>query len=77
MAPWNWPGALARQYLSERSAILAAGLATVPWAGLMGWFEAGESFRYVSSGMVPDYRRLTYTRGLGAMLRGGAHGLFR
>jgi hypothetical protein len=48
----------------------------------MGWFEAGESFRYAPTPQdpgraVPDYRGgLTFARGTGAMLAGGAHGLY-
>jgi Tfp pilus assembly protein PilF len=79
-------GTVGPQYLSERSAILAAGVATTPWhgvwAGLTAWFEAGESLRYAptaqdSGRFVPDYRGgLTYAKGFGAMLAGGAHGFY-
>ncbi|MGD1090648.1 MAG: tetratricopeptide repeat protein [Bryobacteraceae bacterium] len=75
-------GTVGPQYLSERSAILALGVATKSWKGLTGWFEAGESFRYAPTQqdpgrVVPDYRGgLTYARGIGAMLAGGAHGLY-
>lgn len=70
------------QYLSERSAIAAAGLATVPWHGLTSWFEAGEAFLYSETltqrrRTMPDYRGgLSYSRGLGHLLAGGSHGLF-
>jgi hypothetical protein len=58
---------LGPQYLSERSVILGAGLATTPWRRLTAWFEAGESFRYDSGRATPDYRGgLSYAKGVGA-----------
>ena len=51
---------VAPQYLSESSVIAGAGIATRPWHGVMGWFEAGESMKYrgleTGGRMLPDYR---------------------
>jgi len=49
-------GAAAPQYLSESSFIAGAGVRTVPWHGLTGWFEAGSAMSYVTGHMLPDYR---------------------
>ncbi len=54
-------GSLNPQYLSESSVIFAVGAATLPWRGMTGWFEAGESVNYLPSrtdegAMIPDYR---------------------
>jgi hypothetical protein len=73
---------LGPEYLSERSAILAAGIATPTWHGMTGWFEAGESLRFAPTisdpgRVVPDYRGgVTYARGIGNLLVNGRHGLF-
>ena len=70
------------QYLSERSVILAAGVATKAFYGATGWFEAGESLRLnptqANPGrLLPDYRGgVSYTKGLGKLLAKGAHGFF-
>ena len=70
------------QYLSDRSAILAGGLATVPWRGVTGWFEAGEAvfFRQTPENharMKPDYRGgVSYSKGFGHLLALGSHGPF-
>ncbi len=70
------------QYLSTRSAIVAGGVATDAWHGLNGWFEAGEMLRYLPSVLeparvAPDYRGgISFTRGIGAVLAHGSHGLF-
>ena len=70
------------QYLSETSFILAAGIATKPWRGLGGWFEAGEAMKYLGSrkdvsAMIPDYRGgLAFARGFGHLLSPSAHGWF-
>jgi tetratricopeptide (TPR) repeat protein len=70
------------QYLSERSLILGIGLATKPYYGAIAWFEAGEAFRFSPTASdpgraVPDYRGgVTFTKGLGHLLAGGAHGAF-
>jgi Tfp pilus assembly protein PilF len=70
------------QYLSERSIILALGVATRPVYGAFGWFEAGESLRLNPTvadpgRLLPDYRGgVSYVKGLGHLLAGGSHGLF-
>ena len=70
------------QFLSDRSAIAAAGLATIPWYGLPGWFETGEAlfFRRTPQDrarMKPDYRGgVSYGKGFGHLLASGSHGLF-
>jgi Tfp pilus assembly protein PilF len=68
------------QLLSERSVVFAAGLTTIPWQGLTGWFEAGESFAYSVTPQaprrgLPDYRGgLSYSKGIGNTF--GSRGLF-
>ena len=70
------------QYLSERSVIAALGVATKPFYGATGWFEAGESLRLNPTQaepgrLLPDYRGgVSYTKGFGKLLAKGAHGLF-
>ena len=70
------------QYLSERSVIFAAGLATGPWHGVTGWFEAGEALMYrEASGQTrrtqPDYRGgVSYTKGLGHLIGAESPGAF-
>lgn len=70
------------QYLSERSAILAAGLDTHPWHGLTGWFESGEALVYdetptIRRRLMPDYRGgISYSKGFGNLLTKGSHGPF-
>jgi Tfp pilus assembly protein PilF len=70
------------EYLSDRAAIAALGLATVPWHGVTGWFEAGEAayFRQTPvdhARFQPDYRGgVSFAKGFGHMLATGAHGLF-
>ncbi len=54
-------GSINPQYLSESSLIFAVGVATTPWHGITGWFEAGESMNYLPSRtdegkIIPDYR---------------------
>ncbi|MDE3198604.1 MAG: tetratricopeptide repeat protein [Acidobacteriota bacterium] len=44
------------QSLSESAIIVAAGIATNPWRGLMAWGEAGEAISYVGGGRWRDYR---------------------
>lgn len=49
------------EYLSERSAVVALGVASSNWRGLMAWGEAGTSISYVgrrrdSGRTMPDYR---------------------
>jgi Tfp pilus assembly protein PilF len=70
------------QYLSDRSAILAAGLATVPWRGVTGWFEAGEAYYLRQTPenharLKPDYRGgVSFSKGFGHLLASGSHGRF-
>lgn len=69
------------QYLSESSFIFAAGIATLPWRGVTGWFEAGEAVKYLPSrtdvgAMIPDYRGgASYAKGFGHLMN-SSHGLF-
>jgi Flp pilus assembly protein TadD len=69
------------QYLSESSFILGVGVATLPWRGITGWFEAGEAVKYLPSrtdvgAMIPDYRGgVSYARGFGHLMN-RSHGLF-
>jgi Tfp pilus assembly protein PilF len=70
------------QYLSESSVILGVGLATLPWHGAMGWFEAGTAISYLGgrkdqARLAPDYRGgVSFSRGFGRSLNGEAAGLF-
>jgi Flp pilus assembly protein TadD len=74
------PGATP-QYLSESSLIFGIGLATTPWHGATGWFEAGQAVNYLPSrtdvgAMIPDYRGgISYSKGFGHLLN-GPKGLF-
>ena len=69
------------QYLSEDSFIFGAGLATLPWRGITGWFEAGEAVKYLPGradvgAMIPDYRGgISYAKGYGHLLN-SSKGLF-
>jgi tetratricopeptide (TPR) repeat protein len=69
------------QYLSETSFIVGAGVATLPWRGLTGWFEAGEAIKYLAGradvgAMIPDYRGgLAYAKGFGHLMN-SSKGLF-
>jgi hypothetical protein len=54
------------QALSESSFILALGLSTKPWKGLMLWGEAGSAISYLRGHMLPDYRGgASFLRGFG------------
>jgi Tfp pilus assembly protein PilF len=70
------------EFLSDRAAIAAMGLATVPWHGATGWFEAGEAayFRQTPEDHArfrPDYRGgVSFAKGFGHLLATGSHGLF-
>jgi Tfp pilus assembly protein PilF len=70
------------QYLSERSVIFAAGLATGPWHGTTGWFEAGEALMYREAAgqtrrTMPDYRGgVSFTKGFGHLIGSESHGAF-
>jgi Flp pilus assembly protein TadD len=65
------------QYLSESSVIFGVGMATVPWRGITGWFEAGEAVNYIPDrtgvgAAIPDYRGgVSYAKGWGHLLSGG------
>jgi Flp pilus assembly protein TadD len=69
------------QYLSESSFIFGVGVTTLPIHGVVGWFEAGESVKYLASrtdvgGMIPDYRGgIAYAKGFGHLM-GGSKGFF-
>lgn len=71
----------APQYLSESSFIFGVGVATLPLHGVVGWFEAGEAVKYLSSrndvgAMIPDYRGgISYAKGFGHLM-GGSRGFF-
>jgi Tfp pilus assembly protein PilF len=73
---------LGPQYLSERSAILALGLATRAWHGFSAWFEAGEAFRYRlltgdTARLAPDYRGgISHVKGFGRLPGAEAPGWF-
>ncbi len=68
------------EYLSENSVIFALGVASHPWHGIFGWFEAGESVSYLPShpslpDAAPDYRGgVSYAKGWGHVI--GSHGAF-
>jgi Tfp pilus assembly protein PilF len=70
------------QYLSERSVIFAAGLATGPWHGTTGWFEAGEALMYREAPgqtrrTMPDYRGgVSFTKGWGHLIGAESRGPF-
>ena len=70
-------GAAAPQYLSESSFILAVGLATSPWHGILGWAEAGSAMSYLTGHMLPDYRGgISMARNLGTTLGSESSGWF-
>jgi tetratricopeptide (TPR) repeat protein len=64
------------QYLSETSLIFGVGVASVPWHGATGWFEAGEAVKYLGSrkdvgAAIPDYRGgVSYAKGFGHVSAG-------
>jgi hypothetical protein len=47
---------VAPQFLSESAFVVGVGVATVPWRGITGWAEAGNSIGYLTRHMLPDYR---------------------
>lgn len=69
------------QYLSETSVIFGVGVATIPFHGATGWFEAGEAVKYLPNrkdvgAAIPDYRGgVSYGKGFGHLLN-GSHGWF-
>jgi Tfp pilus assembly protein PilF len=70
------------QYLSERSIIFAGGLATQPWYGITGWFEAGEALIYHETpadrrrAMADERGGISYAKGFGNLLTKGSLGIF-
>ena len=74
------PGAMQVEYLSEDSVIAGIGVATNTWHGATGWFEAGESMKYLpdrtdEGSMIPDFRGgISYVHGYGHA--GGGRGPF-
>jgi len=57
------------QNLSESAFILALGVASNPWHGATGWFEAGTMIGYLNGQMSQDYRGgVTYTKTRGSAL---------
>jgi Flp pilus assembly protein TadD len=74
-------GSAAPQYLSQSSFIFGAGVASIPWRGITGWFEAGEAVKYLPSqtnvgAMIPDYRGgVSYAKGFGHLMN-RSKGLF-
>lgn len=74
-------GGAVPQYLSESSFIFGVGVATLPWRGVTGWFEAGEAVKYLPDrtdvgAMIPDYRGgASYAKGFGHLMN-SSHGLF-
>jgi Tfp pilus assembly protein PilF len=70
-------GAATPEYLSESSFIAGVGIATVPWHGTTGWFEAGSAMSYVTGHLAPDYRGGVSTlRGFGSTLGSEGSGWF-
>lgn len=64
-------------YLSESSFIVAAGVASRMWHGVMAWGEAGESLGYLSGHALPDYRGgVTFSRSHGENIFSKERGLF-
>jgi tetratricopeptide (TPR) repeat protein len=64
------------QYLSETSLIFGVGIASTPWHGATGWFEAGEAVKYLGSrkdvgAAIPDYRGgISYGKAIGHAVPG-------
>jgi len=70
-------GAAAPQYLSESSFILAFGVSTEPWRGIVAWAEAGTALSYVKRHALPDYRAgFSIARSVGRSLRAESPGWF-
>ncbi len=68
---------VAPQYLSENAFIVGAGVRTVPWRGITGWFEAGSSMSYLTGHILPDYRGgVSAARSTGRTLGSEASGAF-
>jgi Tfp pilus assembly protein PilF len=70
-------GGVSPQSLSESAFILGAGLATQPWRGAVGWFEAGEMIGYLNGVRTPDYRGgISYAHTLGHLIAAESDGWF-
>ncbi len=75
-------GTTVPQYLSESSFIFGMGIASRPWHGLTGWFEAGEAVKYLTSrkdvgSAIPDYRGgVSYAKGHGHLIGSAEPGMF-
>jgi Flp pilus assembly protein TadD len=70
-------GGIEPQSLSESAVIPAVGVATTPWHGAMGWFEAGTMVSYLNGTNSPDYRGgFNYARTKGASLAAEHGGWF-
>ena len=69
-------------YLSETSFIFGGGVSTKTWHHLMGWAEAGEGVKYVTSrrdvgAAIPDYRGgINFAKGFGNLLGSKTPGVF-
>jgi Tfp pilus assembly protein PilF len=73
----NVGSVIAPQYLSESAFIVAAGVRTLPWHHMTGWFEAGSSMSYVTGHFLPDYRGgVSAARVTGRALAGESGGWF-
>jgi len=73
----RYTGGALSQSLSESAVIVAAGIATRPWHGLMGWGEAGTAFSYLGKGHWRDYRGgVNFARARGASLAAEKSGAF-
>jgi tetratricopeptide (TPR) repeat protein len=69
------------QYLSESSVVLAAGVASNSWHGMMAWGEAGAAVSYLDrppgNRVTPDYRGgLSFGKGFGHLLGAEEPGWF-
>lgn len=70
-------GGISPQNLSESSFITALGVASQPWHGAMGWFEAGITNSYLNGTHLPDYRGgMSYSKTIGASLVAEQGGFF-
>lgn len=70
------------QDLSENAGVVAIGIASSHWRGIMAWGEAGSAIRYLNSGstvprVTPDYRAgVSFGRGFGHGIGGEEPGWF-
>jgi tetratricopeptide (TPR) repeat protein len=70
------------QYLSESSVVVAAGVATNYWRGLIAWGEAGSSITYLDrrpqvARVTPDYRGgVSFGKGFGHLIGAETPGWF-